>query len=83
MAGTIEQRPPVARAPCGEERKAKVKGKRAWRGSRSRIVLFHRLRKFLVRHEKTDRSYMTLNMLPAAIIVFRNVGPRQQYLWTL
>ena len=34
---------------------------------------FNRLRKVLVRNKKTDRSYLTLNMLAAAIICFRKV----------
>jgi transposase len=60
--------------PRGEERKAKVQGKRARRW----VVevahsWFTRFRKLLVRYEKTDRSYMALNMLAAAIIAFRKV----------
>jgi len=34
---------------------------------------FNRFRKLLVRYEKTDRSYLALNMLAAAIICFRKV----------
>jgi putative transposase len=58
----------------GEESKAKVQGKRARRW----VVevahsWFTRFRKLLVRYEKTDRSYMALNMLAAAVIAFRKV----------
>jgi putative transposase len=59
----------------GEESKAKnVPGQRARRW----VVevahsWFTRFRKLLVRYEKTDRSYMALNMLAAAIIAFRKV----------
>ena len=63
--------------PRGEESKAKVQGKRARRW----VVevahsWFTRFRKLLVRYEKTDRSYMALNMLAAAMIAFRNVPAR-------
>ena len=34
---------------------------------------FNRFRKLLVRFEKTDRSYLALNMLAASIICFRKV----------
>ena len=34
---------------------------------------FNRFRKLLVRYEKTDRSYLALHMLAAAIICFRKV----------
>jgi transposase len=34
---------------------------------------FNRFRKLLVRYEKTDRSYLGLNMLAASIICFRKV----------
>ena len=34
---------------------------------------FNRFRKLLVRYEKTDRSYLALNMLAASIICFRKV----------
>jgi transposase len=34
---------------------------------------FNRFRKLLVRYEKTDRSYMALVMIAAAIIAFRKV----------
>ena len=34
---------------------------------------FNRFRKLLVRYEKTDRSYLALNMLAAATICFRKV----------
>jgi hypothetical protein len=33
---------------------------------------FTRFRKLLVRYEKTDRSYLALTMLAAAIICFRH-----------
>ena len=36
----------------------------------------NRLRKLLVRYEKTHRSYLALNMLAAAIISFRRVPAR-------
>jgi transposase len=34
---------------------------------------FNRFRKLLVRYEKTDRSFLALNMLAASIICFRKV----------
>ena len=37
---------------------------------------FNRFRKLLVRYEKTQRSYLALNMLAAAIICFRKVPGR-------
>lgn len=60
--------------PRGEESKAKLQGQRARRW----VVevahsWFTRFRKLLVRYEKTDRSYIALNMLAAAMIAFRKV----------
>jgi len=37
---------------------------------------FTRVRKLLVRYEKTDRPYRALSMLAAAIIAFRKVPAR-------
>ena len=34
---------------------------------------FNRFRKLLVRYEKLDRSFMALNHLAAAIMIFRNI----------
>ncbi|MGR9117576.1 MAG: IS5 family transposase [Gammaproteobacteria bacterium] len=39
---------------------------------------FNRFRKILVRYEKTDRSYLGLLMLAAAVIVFRKIRIRGQ-----
>lgn len=57
-----------------EERTERAQGRRARRW----VVevahsWFNRFRKLLVRYEKTQRAYMALNMLAAAIIAFRNV----------
>jgi hypothetical protein len=38
--------------------------------------LFNRFRKLLVRYEKLERSFLALNHLAAAIIVFRKVPLR-------
>ena len=58
----------------GEE---KVRKKNGYRPRRWIVEVahswFNRLRKVLVRNKKTDRSYLTLNMLAAAIICFRKV----------
>ena len=60
--------------PRGEEARERAKGKKPRRG----VVevahsWFNRFRKLLVRYEKTDRSFIALNMLAAAVICFRKV----------
>jgi len=58
----------------GEE---KVRKKKGYKPRRWIVEVahswFNRFRKLLVRYEKTDRSYLALNMLAAAIICFRKV----------
>ena len=60
--------------PRGEE---KVRRKNGYKPRRWIVEVahswFNRFRKLLVRYEKTDRSYLGLNMLAAAIICFRKV----------
>jgi len=70
----------VARDYCphvrshGEE---KVRKKKGYKLRRWIVEVAHswfsRFRKLLVRYEKTDRSYLALNMLASAIICFRKV----------
>lgn len=63
--------------PRGVEKKHCAKGKRARRW----VVevahsWFNRFRKLLVRYEKLHRSYEALNMIAAAIIVFRRISAK-------
>lgn len=59
-------------------KEAAVKRRQPWKKARRWVVevchsWFNRFRKLLVRYEKLERSFVALNHLAAAIIVFRKV----------
>jgi len=60
--------------PRGEEVRDRTKGKkpRRWVVEVAHSW-FNRFRKLLVRYENTDRSFVALNMIAAAVICFRKV----------
>ena len=60
--------------PRGQEARERTKGKkpRRWVVEVAHSW-FNRFRKLLVRYEKTDLSFVALNMLAAAVICFRKV----------